>query len=202
MFKSKLNIKEKVFNENIMKKIRKRIQNERDMQNLAEISKKSNIHDVIKSLPDEIASAFLAKEQGNEQNTYLENKQFPTELMKGLYGIQKNIVLKNFQKIENFKFLKATSINKKSFFLSHLSSNRNLDKFSRVFNPNQYNKNEEKQEIQLHLDKCSSNKIRNCLLKFKSNILVAVSRLEFIKRGNILSPVPSLYLRRGGLSVN
>ena len=95
MFKSKINTKEKVFNENVMKKIRKRLQIERDMQNLAEISKKSNIHDVIKSLPDEIASAFLAKEQGNEQTSYLENKQYPTELMKGLYGIQKNIVLKN-----------------------------------------------------------------------------------------------------------
>lgn len=203
MFKSKNDSKERSFNENVLKRIRKKIQQERDMENLLDSSKKTNIYDIFKKLPEDVANSFITKEHGiDDPETFSEEKKFPSDLMKGLYGVEKSILLKNFQRIENYKFLKATSVNKRSFFLSHLSSNRNLDRFTRVFNPNNYKKNEVKQEFRLHLDKATSMKIKKSLLKFKSNILVAVSRLEFIKRGNVLSPTTSLYLRRGGLSLN
>lgn len=201
MFKNKVNVKEEFLPEGVIKKIRRRLQKEREMANLVETSKKTNIHDVLKQLPEEISNGFFSSESSNAHNT-VENKKYPLDLIKGIYGIQKSIILKDCQKIENFKFMKTTSINKNTFFLSHLSSNRNLDRFSRVFDPNQYKKKNVNTEIKLFLDKKTSQKIKKSLLKFKSNIIVAVSRLETIKRGQFLYPTNSLYIRRGGLSVN
>ena len=206
MFKNKTNIKEEFLPENVIKKIRNRLQKEREINNLLETSKKINIHDVLRQLPEEISNEFrsdITKSSFDPKNDSSQSeKNFPLDLIKGIYGIEKSIVLKNSQKIENFKFMKTTSLNTKSFFLSHLSSNRNLDRFSKVFDTNQYNKKTVNKEIKIFLDKKTSQKIKKSLMKFKSNILVAVSRLEVIKRGQYLSPSNSNFLRRGGLSVN
>ena len=210
MFKNKTNIKEEFFSDNVLKKIRRRLQKEREMYNLIETSRKTNINDVFKQVPIEISNVFRLKHIANlpekldtkNNSTTQENNKISAELSKGIYGVQKSVILKDSQKIESFKFMKTTSINKNNSFLSHLSSNRNLDRFSRIFDTNQYNNKKQNNEIKLYLDKRTSQKIKKSLLKFRSNILVAVSRLEVIKRGKYLSPNNSLYLRRGGLSVN
>ena len=201
MFKNKVNINEECLPDGVLKKIRKRLQKEREMANLVETSKKTNIHDVLKLVPEEISNAFFSVSTSSALNAN-ETRKYPLDLIKGIYGIKKSIIVTDSQKIENFKFMKTTSINKQNFILSHLSSNRNLDRFSRVFNTNQYRKQEVNNEINLFLDKKTSLKIKKSLVKFKSNIIVALSRLETVKRGKFLSPNNSLYLRRGGLSVN
>ena len=116
MFKNKTNIKEEFLPENVIKKIRNRLQKEREINNLLETSKKINIHDVLRQLPEEISNEFrsdITKSSFDPKNDSSQSeKNFPLDLIKGIYGIEKSIVLKNSQKIENFKFMKTTSLNK------------------------------------------------------------------------------------------
>lgn len=199
MFKNRVNNKEDIFSENVMNKIRLRLQKERNMNHLLDKSKKTNIQDVFKNLPQELFKAFIPQEEAEQTD----NRKFPTDIMKGLYGVKKSIVLKNSQKMESFKFMKTTSLDKNNFYLSHLSSNRSLDRFSRIFETNQFNKKKLNNEIKLFLDKKTSQKIKKSLMKFKSNILIAISRLEVVKRGKYLTPNQDpLIVRRFGLSMN
>lgn len=202
MFKRSNNSKESELYTEVKNKLSLKKQQERSLFNLIEVSKKIDLNKVFGPLPHNITENFLKKFAGETKNP--SNFNFGLSQLKGVYGVEKSIIVREEQKIKNYRIMKVVSLNKDMHFISHLSSNRNLDRYQRLMTKRLFNNNEQCLDTEIFLDKKTSNKIKKLLNRFKSNIQIALSRIESLKRQRMLSPNESKEIspkRRGALPI-
>jgi hypothetical protein len=161
---------------NLQAKLYIKLHRERRLLGLLDRAKNADLSHIFSSVPAKIYENYLATKNMNDSH------------VKGIYGIEQSITMKDEQKFKNYKIMKAISFKKKKQYVSHLSNNRNLERFQRIGDNNVYNEKKDSAEIRFNVDKKTSDKLKKCLQRFTANIQIAVSRIEMLNKRRCLNP--------------
>lgn len=161
---------------NLQAKLYIKLQKERRLLSLLDRAKNADLGQIFSSVPNQIYENYITTKNQNDNH------------IKGIYGIEKSITMKDEQKFKNYKIMKAICFKKDKQYVSHLSNNRSLGRFQRIDDNNIYSEKKDSAEIKFNIDKKTSDKLKKCLQRFTSNIQIAVSRIEMLKKRSSLSP--------------